>query len=162
MVRRMAMIALGADHAGYELKQILKVWLTGCGHLVSDFGTHSRDSVDYPDFAVAVARAVGARAADRGLLVCGSGVGMAIAANKVAGIRAAVAADVVTARLCREHNDTNVLALGARAVEPEAAVAIVNAWLETPFAGGRHARRVEKLDALDGSGKEKVFDVTAG
>ena len=145
----MAMIALGADHAGYELKQILSQWLSEQGHLVSDFGTHSTASVDYPDIAAAVARAVRVGAAERGLLVCGSGVGMAIAANKVAGIRAAVAADVVTARLCREHNDTNVLALGARAVGREAAVAIVHAWLETAFAGGRHARRVEKLDVLD-------------
>jgi len=157
----MAMIALGADHAGYELKQILSQWLSEQGHLVSDFGTHSTASVDYPDIAAAVARAVRVGAAERGLLVCGSGVGMAIAANKVAGIRAAVAGDVVTARLCREHNDTNVLALGARAVGREAAVAIVHAWLETAFAGGRHARRVEKLDVLDGTRKENVVDVTA-
>jgi ribose 5-phosphate isomerase B len=158
----MAMIALGADHAGYELKQILSQWLSEQGHLVSDFGTHSTASVDYPDIAAAVARAVRVGAAERGLLVCGSGVGMAIAANKVAGIRAAVAGDVVTARLCREHNDTNVLALGARAVSREAALAIVHAWLETAFAGGRHARRVEKLDVLDGTRKENVVDVTAG
>jgi ribose 5-phosphate isomerase B len=158
----MAMIALGADHAGYELKQILSQWLSEQGHLVSDFGTHSTASVDYPDIAAAVARAVRVGAAERGLLVCGSGVGMAIAANKVAGIRAAVAADVVTARLCREHNDTNVLALGARATGRDAAVAIVHAWLETAFAGGRHARRVEKLDVLDGTRKENVVDVTAG
>ena len=158
----MAMIALGADHAGYELKQILSQWLSEQGHLVSDFGTHSTDSVDYPDIAAAVARAVRVGAAERGLLVCGSGVGMAIAANKVAGIRAAVAADVVTARLCREHNDTNVLALGARATGRAAAIAIVHAWLETAFAGGRHARRVEKLDVLDGWRKENVIDVTAG
>ena len=158
----MAMIALGADHAGYELKQILGQWLSEQGHLVSDFGTHSTASVDYPDIAAAVARAVRVGAAERGLLVCGSGVGMAIAANKVAGIRAAVAGDVVTARLCREHNDTNVLALGARAVGRDAAVAIVHAWLETAFAGGRHARRVEKLDVLDGTRKENVVDVTAG
>ncbi len=158
----MAMIALGADHAGYELKQILSQWLSEQGHLVSDFGTHSTASVDYPDIAAAVARAVRVGAAERGLLVCGSGVGMAIAANKVAGIRAAVAGDVVTARLCREHNDTNVLALGARAVSCEAAIAIVHAWLETAFAGGRHARRVEKLDVLDGTRKENVVDVTAG
>jgi ribose 5-phosphate isomerase B len=158
----MAMIALGADHAGYELKQILRQWLSEQGHFVSDFGTHSTDSVDYPDIAAAVARAVRVGAAERGLLVCGSGVGMAIAANKVAGIRAAVAGDVVTARLCREHNDTNVLALGAHATGGDAAVAIVHAWLETPFAGGRHARRVEKLDVLDGTRKENVVDVTAG
>jgi ribose 5-phosphate isomerase B len=158
----MAMIALGADHAGFELKQILSRWLSEQGHLVSDFGTHSTDSVDYPDIAAAVARAVRVGAAERGLLVCGSGVGMAIAANKVAGIRAAVAGDVVTARLCREHNDTNVLALGARAVGREAAVAIVHAWLETDFAGGRHARRVDKLGVLDGTRTESGVDVTAG
>ena len=158
----MTTIALGADHAGYELKQILRQWLSEQGHLVSDYGTHSTESVDYPDIAAAVARAVGVGAAERGLLVCGSGVGMAIAANKVAGIRAAVAGDVVTARLCREHNDTNVLALGARATGRDVAVAIVHAWLETPFAGGRHALRVEKLGVLDGTRREKIVDVTAG
>jgi ribose 5-phosphate isomerase B len=142
-------IALGADHAGFALKQDLKSWLAGRGVEVLDFGTHSTASVDYPDFAVAVGRAVQERRAERGVLVCGSGVGMAIAANKVPGIRAAVAVDVETARLCRAHNDTNVLTLGARITSPEAAVDIVQAWLEAEFEGGRHARRVAKLAQLE-------------
>jgi ribose 5-phosphate isomerase B len=142
-------IALGADHAGFALKQELKSWLTGRGVEVLDLGTDSTASVDYPDFALAVGRAVQAGRAERGVLVCGSGVGMAIAANKVPGIRAAVAVDVETARLCRAHNDTNVLALGARITGSEAAADIVQAWLEAEFEGGRHARRVAKLAELE-------------
>jgi ribose 5-phosphate isomerase B len=161
MVPGMALIALGADHAGFALKESLKAWLAGEGHTVLDLGTHSVEPVDYPDVAVAVAAAVRAASAERGVLVCGSGVGMAIAANKVAGIRAAVAADAGTARLCREHNDTNVLALGARTTGVEAAVEILTMWLETPFAGGRHARRLDKLAALDAPRREPA-DVAAG
>ena len=161
VMRRMAVIALGADHAGFELKQTLKARLTERGHRVIDFGTHSTESVDYPDFAAAVAGAVQEGGAPRGVLVCGSGIGMAIAANKVAGVRAAVAGDVATARLSRQHNDTNVLAIGARATSGEAAILIVDAWLETPFEGGRHARRVSKLAGLDGARKEKDLDAAA-
>jgi ribose 5-phosphate isomerase B len=157
----MAMIALGADHAGFVLKQTLKSWLTARGHLVFDFGTHSTESVDYPDFASAVAVAVREGRAERGVLVCGSGIGMAIAANKVPGVRAAVAADADTARLSREHNDTNVLALGARLTAAAEAERIVEAWLGTAFAGGRHARRVDKLADLDGSLKGKAADAAA-
>lgn len=145
----MALIALGADHAGFALKEHLKCWLAERGHHVVDFGTDSADVVDYPDFAVAVAVAVQAGTAERGLLVCGTGIGMAITANKVPGIRAAVAIDAAMARLSREHNDTNVLALGARTIGLEVATGVVQAWLETPFAGGRHVRRLDKLAALD-------------
>ena len=152
----MALIALGADHAGFALKEQLKAWLLDRGHLVRDCGTDSTDSVDYPDFAIAVADAVQGGAAERGVLVCGSGIGMAITANKVAGIRAAVAADASTARLSREHNNANVLALGARTTSLELAVDVLHAWLETPFAGGRHARRLEKLAALDGLRRENA------
>jgi ribose 5-phosphate isomerase B len=158
MVSGMAMIALGADHAGFPLKQALKSWLAARGHLVFDLGTHSTESVDYPDYAAAVARMVCAGRAERGLLVCGSGIGMAIAANKIPGIRAAVAGDAATAQLSREHNDTNVLALGARVTGAGEAALIVQAWLDTPFAGGRHARRVDKLADLDGSLKAKAAD----
>ena len=157
----MAVIALGADHAGFSLKQTLKAQLTERGHQVIDLGTHSTDSVDYPDFAAAVAHSVQAGAAEHGVLVCGSGIGMAIAANKVAGVRAAVAGDVATARLSRQHNDTNVLAIGARATSDDAAIVIVDAWLATPFEGGRHARRVGKLAELDGARKEKALDAAA-
>jgi ribose 5-phosphate isomerase B len=157
----MAVIALGADHAGFTLKQDLKAWLSERGHHVIDFGTHSTDSVDYPDFAALVARSVQGGDAGHGVLVCGSGIGMAIAANKVAGVRAAVAGDADTAKLSRLHNDANVLALGARSTSREQAVQIVETWLDTPFEGGRHARRVGKLADLDGARKEKAVDAAA-
>jgi len=145
----MTVIAIGADHAGYSLKEDLKAWLIGSGHQVLDFGTHSLESVDYPDFAGPVADAVTSGAAARGVLVCGTGMGMAMAANKLEGVRAAVCLDPLMARMSREHNDANVLALGARLTDGRSAVEILQAWLETPFAGGRHVRRVEKLMALE-------------
>ena len=145
----MRAIALGADHAGFPLKEHLKAWLIEQGYEVVDCGTQSSESVDYPDYAAAVAGAVMAGKADRGVLVCGTGLGMAIAANKVPGIRAAACTDAYIARLSREHNDANVLALGARITAREAAVEILATWLATEFAGGRHALRVEKLAALD-------------
>jgi len=145
----MTVIAIGADHAGYSLKEDLKAWLVSGGHQVLDFGTHSLESVDYPDFAGPVADAVTSGAAAGGVLVCGTGMGMAMAANKLDGVRAAVCLDPLMARMSREHNDANVLALGARLTEGRSAVEILQAWLETPFAGGRHVRRVEKLMALE-------------
>lgn len=140
-------IALGADHAGVELKEALKAHLESRGITVSDVGTHGSASVDYPDFARQVADAVREGRADRGVLVCGSGIGMAIAANKVAGIRAAAIGDVTAAQLAREHNNLNVLALGARLTPPETARAVLDAFLDTPFAGGRHEQRVAKIHA---------------
>jgi ribose 5-phosphate isomerase B len=157
----MALIAIGADHAGYALKEKLKAWLSADGHRVIDHGTHSTDSVDYPDYAAAVAESVRSGRAERGVLVCGSGIGMAMAANKVAGVRAAVAADPDVARLARQHNDANVLALGARLTAPMHALQVVQAWLATPFEGGRHARRVDKLAQLDGLRKEQALDAAA-
>ena len=157
----MAIIAIGADHAGYSLKEKLKTWLAADGHRVIDHGTHSTDSVDYPDYAAAVAETVRAGAAERGVLVCGSGIGMAMAANKVAGVRAAVGGDPDVARLSRQHNDANVLALGARLTAPAQALEVVQVWLATPFEGGRHSRRVEKLAELDGIRKEQVVDAAA-
>jgi ribose 5-phosphate isomerase B len=157
----MAIIAIGADHAGYALKEKLKAWLAADGHQVIDYGTHSTDSVDYPDYAAAVAEMVRGGGAERGVLVCGSGIGMAMAANKVAGVRAAVAADPDVARLARQHNDANVLALGARLTSPMHALEVVQAWLVTPFEGGRHARRVDKLAHLDGVRKEQALDAAA-
>jgi ribose 5-phosphate isomerase B len=141
-------IALGADHAGFHLKDALKRALDEFGAAYQDFGTGSAESVDYPDFAQAVARGVAAGQFDRGILVCGSGVGMAIAANKVPGIRAAALVDADSARLAREHNDLNVLALGARVTPEVRAREIVRTFLETPFAGGRHAVRVAKIEGL--------------
>ena len=145
----MTFIAVGADHAGYPLKDDLKAWLAGQGHQVLDFGAHSPDSVDYPDFASHVADAVTSGSAERGVLVCATGTGMAMAANKVPGVRAAVCLDRYMARMSREHNDANVLALGARLTDAARAREILEVWLDTPFAGGRHARRVEKLMALE-------------
>ena len=145
----MAVIALGADHAGWPLKKVVKAWLDERGHQTLDFGTHTADSVDYPDYAGVVADAVSTGVASRGVLVCGTGVGMAIAANKVAGVRAASCGDAFVARMSREHNDTNVLTLGARLTAHEDAIEILRVWLETEFAGDRHARRVAKLTALE-------------
>ena len=145
----MPSIALGADHAGLTLKEVVRTWLAGEGHQVLDLGTHTADSVDYPDYAAAVTDALLTGAAERGILVCGTGIGMAMAANKVPGVRAAACADAYTARMAREHNDANVLALGARILSPEAAIEIVRVWLETAFAGDRHIRRLAKLAALE-------------
>jgi ribose 5-phosphate isomerase B len=156
----MAIIAIGADHAGFVLKEQLKTWLAADGHLAIDHGTYSTDSVDYPDYAARVAQAVRDGRAERGLLVCGSGIGMAMAANKVSGVRAAVASDPEVARLSRQHNDANVLALGARLTTPAQALAVVQAWLAEPFEGGRHARRVDKLARLDATRKELAVDAT--
>jgi ribose 5-phosphate isomerase B len=142
-------IALGADHAGFHLKDSLKRSLDELGVAYQDFGTTSAESVDYPDFAQAVAAGVAGGGFDRGILVCGTGVGMAIAANKVPGIRAAAIVDTDTARLVREHNDLNVLTLGARVTPEVRARDIVKVFLQTPFAGGRHANRVGKIHAIE-------------
>lgn len=142
-------VALGADHAGVQLKDALKRALDARGITWHDVGTTSSTSVDYPDFAAQVAEAVSRGEADRGILVCGSGVGMAIAANKVRGVRAAPIVDVEGAVLAREHNDLNVLTLGARRTSEAEAERIVAAFLDTPFAGGRHQQRVQKIGELD-------------
>jgi ribose 5-phosphate isomerase B len=139
-------IALGADHAGFDLKEHLSAFLRALGHEVEDLGTFDRQSTDYPDWAARVAARVADGGAERGLLVCGTGVGMAIAANRRRGVRAAPCNDLFTVRLARAHNDANVLALGARIVAPALAEAILALFLETPFEGGRHSRRVDKLD----------------
>ena len=151
----MTVVGLGADHAGFPLKEDLKAWLITGGYDVVDFGTQSAESVDYPDYAAAVGSAVTAGKADCGVLVCGTGIGMAIAANKLPGIRAAACSDAYTARMSREHNDANILALGARITGRDAAIEILETWLAATFAGGRHARRVDKIVALDrGRGQE--------
>ena len=142
-------IALGADPAGLELKEALKPLLDARGVRWQDFGTSSAAAVDYPDYAAAVASAVAGGDADRGILVCGSGAGMAIAANKVPGVRAAAIRDTDEARLAREHNDINVLTLGARRTPAAEAALILDVFLGTPFAGGRHAQRVQKIQRLE-------------
>ncbi len=142
-------IAFGADHAGYELKELLARFATDLGHEVIDLGTSSSTvSVDYPDFGFAVARAVASGRAERGVVVCGTGIGITIAANRASGVRAGVATDLFAAQLMREHNDANVLGLGARATAAPLARAIFETFLKTPFAGGRHQKRVDKLDSL--------------
>lgn len=142
-------IALGADHAGYQLKDRIKQHLEVRGITVQDAGTNSAESVDYPDFARSVAHEVSRKRADLGILVCGSGIGMAIAANKVEGIRAANVSSEYEAQMSREHNNANVLALGARILNQDQAFAIVEKWLSTQFAGGRHEQRVEKISQIE-------------
>ena len=142
-------VFLGADHAGFQMKEALKAQLLAAGHRVEDLGCHSEERVDYPDYAAAVGRAVTADPGSFGVLVCGSGIGISIAANKIPGVRAALAHDETTARLSREHNDANILCLGARTTGGETASAALTVFLATPFAGGRHAGRVEKIGRLE-------------
>ncbi|MFA5844901.1 MAG: ribose 5-phosphate isomerase B [Coriobacteriia bacterium] len=143
-------IWVGSDHAGFVLKEAVKVWLSADGHDVVDVGTDSEESVDYPDYAALVGGAVGSGEADRGVLVCGTGLGMAIAANKVPGVRAVQATDPEFARMGRAHNDANVLTLAGRYTDPETAHRIVDAFIATPWDGGdRHVRRLKKIAALE-------------
>jgi ribose 5-phosphate isomerase B len=146
-------IAIGADHAGFELKEKLKQKLAGEGHEVADLGADNSESSDYPDYAQRVAREVGEGRADRGILVCGTGVGMAMAANKVAGVRAAPLWSEEEARLAREHNDSNVATFGARLIGYTSAAELLDVFLKTEFSGGRHARRVAKIAQLEHSTK---------
>ena len=142
-------ISIGADHAGFHAKEIIKGYLKQAGYEVDDVGTRTEESVDYPDFARQVAGRVAGWRADLGILACGTGIGMAMTANKVPGVRAAQAHNGMTARLAREHNDANVLTLGGRVVDDATAVEIVREFLGATFAGGRHAGRVEKISLLD-------------
>jgi ribose 5-phosphate isomerase B len=142
-------IALGSDHAGFAAKARIGAALARAGHDVVDVGASSTESVDYPDFAAAVARAVAQGRVERGILVCGTGIGMAIAANKVRGVRAAVVWSPETARLCAEHNGVNVLCLAGRLFPAATLVRWAKAWLATPFGGDRHARRLKKIAALE-------------
>jgi len=139
-------IAIGSDHAGVELKQALKDWLEGQGHQINDLGPATTDSTDYPTHAQMVVQEVLDDRAERGILICGTGIGMAMAANKFRGVRAANCNDPFSARMSREHNDANILALGARIVAPGLAQEVVGTWLQTPFQGGRHQRRLDLLD----------------
>jgi ribose 5-phosphate isomerase B len=146
----MITIAIGSDHAGFRYKQELALFLTENGYKIQDVGTYSLDSVDYPDFAAAVARSVADGEVEYGVLVCGSGIGVAITANKVVGVRAANCQTEEMARLARQHNNANVITVGERLVSLDAAKSIVQAFLATPFEGGRHEKRVEKIHALTG------------
>ncbi len=143
-------IAIGCDHGAYELKTSLISHLEENGYAVVDFGTNSLDSCDYTDFAAAAARAVAAGECDRGIVLCTTGIGVSIAANKINGIRCALLHDVATARMTRSHNDTNMMALGAALVDPALALEIVDIWLTTPFSGeARHQRRIDKVMELE-------------
>jgi ribose 5-phosphate isomerase B len=142
-------IAMGADHAGFPLKEELKGFLEAEGHQVIDVGTDSTEPVDYPAFCAAVARAVVDGRADRGIVLGGSGQGEQIVANKIGGIRASLCHDLYSARLAREHNDANVLGMGARVIAPAYAREVVRLWLETPFEGGRHEARVEQIAMIE-------------
>lgn len=141
-------IALAADHAGYVLKDELARWLSEQGHDIEDLGTNGPESVDYPEFGSKLARAVGSGGADRGIVICGSGIGISIAVNRDPRCRCARVDDPLSAALAREHNNANVLALGGRLVGPDMAKACVSAFLGTDFAGGRHQRRVDQLSSL--------------
>ena len=142
-------VAMGSDHAGYRLKLDLGEFLKEEGHEVQDLGTHSEEPVDYPPFCAKVGRAVANGSADRGIVLGGSGQGEQIAANKVDGVRAALCNDLYTARMSRQHNDANVLAIGARIVAAPLAREILQLWLETPFEGGRHVPRLEQIAAIE-------------
>lgn len=145
----MTKISIGADHAGFALKQEIVKFLKSLGHEVQDHGCHSEDRVDYPDFAVMVAKDVQSGKSERGVVICGTGVGVSIAANKFKGIRAASIWSVEAAEMSRKHNDLNVLCLGGRVLDVKTAQAIVKTFLETGFEGGRHGDRLKKISALE-------------
>lgn len=143
-------IAIACDHGAFDLKQKVSAHLSAKGYEVVDFGTHSKDSCDYPDFAGPAARAVASGACEKGILLCTTGIGVSIAANKVKGIRCALLSDLLSAELTRLHNDTNMMAVGAGVVGENLALAIVDKWLTTPFSGeARHQRRIDKMMALE-------------
>lgn len=142
-------IAIGSDHGGFDLKEQVKTWLQEMGHEVVDFGCHSKESCDYPDFGAAVARAVASGQCERGIVICTTGIGISITANKVKGIRCALCSDPWSAEMTRRHNDANMLAMGAGVVGPLLAQRIVEAFLSFAFEGGRHQRRVDKIMAVE-------------
>jgi len=142
-------IAIGSDHAGFDLKETIRVFLEEKGIDVKDFGTHSEERVDYPDYAFPLSESVAKGDEDFGILICGTGIGMSIVANKVKGIRASLCSDVYSAHSAREHNDANILCLGGRVLGEELAKEIVNAWLNASFLGGRHKRRIDKIASYE-------------
>lgn len=142
-------IAIGNDHVAYDMKLSIKEYLEKLGHVVVDFGAHDTERTDYPIYGEAVANAVIAKEVDCGILICGTGVGISLAANKVKGIRAVVCSDPYTARLSKEHNNTNILAFGARVIGIELARMIVDQWLSATFEGGRHARRIDMITEIE-------------
>lgn len=142
-------IAIACDHGGYRLKEVLKASMIAQGYEVIDFGTNSEDSVDYPDYAYKAAKAVADKECERGVVVCGTGIGVSIVANKVEGIRCALVHDLFSAKATRQHNDTNMIAMGGRVIGEGLALEILNTWLHTDYEGGRHDQRIEKMMAIE-------------
>lgn len=147
-------IAIASDHGGFELKEIVREYLEGKGYEMMDMGTYNTDSVDYPDYGLKAAYEVAAGHAERGIVICGTGIGISISANKVRGIRCALCHDVYSAEMTRAHNDSNVLAMGGRVVGRDLALRIVQAWVESDFEGGRHARRIDKITEYENNVKK--------
>lgn len=142
-------IAIGCDHAGYELKEKVKAEMLAAGHEMIDVGTDSTDSVDYPKYGHAVGRAVASGEVERGIAICGSGIGISIACNKVPGVRAALCTSTEMAEMCRRHNNANVICMGARMISEELAFAMIDTWMKTEFEGGKHERRINELDDIN-------------
>jgi ribose 5-phosphate isomerase B len=151
----MKKIAIASDHGGFDLKESIIAHLLNTGWEVDDLGPHSGDSVDYPDFGIKLAEEVAEKKVERGIVICGTGIGMSIVVNRYPGIRGTLCSDVFTAKLCREHNDSNILVMGGRVIGKGLAAEIVNTWLNTPFEGGRHQRRLDKINQIDASLKSK-------
>ena len=151
----MKKIAIASDHGGFDLKESIIAHLLNTGWEVDDLGPHSRDSVDYPDYGVKLVEEVAEKKVDRGIVICGTGIGMSIVVNRFPGIRGTLCSDLFTAKLCREHNDSNILVMGGRVIGKGLAAEIVNTWLNTPFEGGRHQRRLDKINQIDTSFKSK-------
>lgn len=143
-------IGIGSDHGGYDLKKYILSHLSENRIEFVDYGTYSKDSVDYPDFAKKVAEAVIKKEVDYGIVICGTGIGISIAANKIKGIRCALCGDVYSARMSKEHNNANILALGGRVIGPDLALEIVDAWIKAEFQGGRHEKRINKISEIEG------------
>ncbi|MBU5255649.1 ribose 5-phosphate isomerase B [Tissierella praeacuta] len=143
-------VGIGSDHGGFELKEYIKEFLDKEGISYIDYGTNSLESVDYPDYGRKVAEAVVSKEVDRAIVICGTGIGISISCNKVKGIRCALCGDTYSARMSREHNNANILALGGRVIGRDLAIEIVSAWLKSEFAGGRHEKRIEKISEIEG------------
>lgn len=151
----MKKIAIASDHGGFDLKESIIAHLLNTGWEVEDLGPHTEDSVDYPDYGIKLAEAVAEKTVERGIVLCGTGIGMSIVVNRFPGIRGTLCSDVFTAKLCREHNDSNILIMGGRMIGKGLAAEIVNTWLNTSFEGGRHQRRLDKINQIDASLKSK-------
>ena len=145
----MEKLAIASDHAGFELKESIIAYLHDKGVKLEDFGPVNNDSVDYPDYGISIAQAIREKKVDRGIVICGTGVGMSIVVNRFPGIRGTLCSDLYTTKMCREHNDSNILIMGGRVIGKGLAEEIVTMWLDTPFEGGRHQKRLDKIEDID-------------